>query len=381
MIANILLGCAATMACGTHAPSDDLTVEQVVGLLKAATSAVETVEGRFVALSAGEGVVFDPFRGKDGLVLCNDFIWVFERATRRFYLSGRWGFLTPDKKEWQYQSQTVAYDGEKLRAINPNACLISELGRFPIERPTPLHIWGDVMTDTVRMRSVVEILSSGKTEFESDSGPGSFPLVKLRSTFDAGRDHDMILRVWVDASCGFLPRHIRLEDPVPDGFPPANFNGLVFEVINHKIEELSGNVWVITEGQSQSYYSDVIPPPGMSKEDLKLAGANPERARELAPRCQIVSVPTGPPAIFRLDVANTKINQKIDPSRFQLEFPPGMLVWDDFEKRSYQVPRSGPAPSAGTVRPVYIGTLIVVGLTMVGVAWYALRKTRSSRGG
>lgn len=354
----------------------EMSVADVLDAMDAANEAVFSFEGVLQTYFKPGSEYVDVDLTSEGYLLSREFEWSWQRQGPRFRLKGKFGFpgkRDSGKKDWFYATMNCIYDGERLCTHNMTGGKIQNLKGFLVEWPNPLILMGEVISDGFQLRSVSQIMSESKVQ--KDAAASSGDLIALKCQFSAKGGEPQWLRVWIDSTAGFVPRRIAVEKVCPPLAPPERFDGRQLEIINESIDEVLPGVWLPTRGRIQGYLSEFVPPPGYTTEQInQLVKTDRQKAMEVERAGKMVANPTkASHYVFTLKPGS--VNRAIPEKLFKMEFPPGMLVWDDLSKQSFRVPGvyvpdiGEPITRQPRFVPIVIANIVLLVIILSFVYW------------
>lgn len=303
--------------------------EQLIERVREAINRVESVEGMYRTYYSPEtpgrysfapnGLIPGQVEGPDGLLLHTEFEWSWQAEPYREVIDGRRGY--DDGGQFRFPPIQVAYDGATLRVLERE----THSGRVG----SPYEAWmyfSTLQNPLVLMghgvgfrpgRDLDTILDGAKLDPSPDGEPH---LKVLRSRFDQGNKAYEIT-AWIDTAHGFLPRRVEVvslsqRQPV-----------MSRRIVNDDIREVRPGLWMVLRGEETEYYSELVPPPGMTRADL-LALPRAQQL-ELFPRLGLVALPQSfGTQTFILDESTLQVNEPIPRGRFTLEYPEGTSLDD-----------------------------------------------------
>lgn len=330
-----ITGLCGTLAVGLLGPGwavhgeETGEAEQLVERVREAIARIESVEGTYRTYFspktpgrdsiAPDGLMPGHVEGPDGLILYSEFDWAWQAEPYREAIDGRRGF---EVGGWfVFQHLEIVYDGAILRYFERE----THSGR--VGPPGDAWMYFATIRNPLTLmghgagyrpgRDLAAILDGA----ELVPSPAGEPQLKgLRSRFDNGGDTYEIT-AWIDTAHGFLPRRIEVVNLSQR--QPARTR----LIVNDDIREVRPGLWMVLRGEETKYYSELVPPPGMTKDDLLAL----PRAEQLAlfPRLGLVALPLGlGTQTYILDESTLRVNEPIPAERFAMEFPEGTSVND-----------------------------------------------------
>ena len=318
--------------------------------------AVRTVEATYRKFIVPEGVeaVREPASipgakyGEDGLLLFREYQWGVETASGRESIDGVWGFVHDGRMH--YQKQVAKYDGSVLRGRGPSTGVIREVGNQFLEERSPLFLTGRTVAYEPS-RSLTDVLSAAAdVEVSREKhGGADEPRILMSCTFEESGE-TLALRASLDPQRGYMPVEIVVSD-VLLGLPSRRYR-------IHSLVEAQDGVWIPLCGDETIYATFLKIPPGMTEDAYRSAMEQQysEQLRRLndarkegLPAAEIARIHAEIGLEFEaralgvgtmtyvLDPDTLRVNQPIPKSRFDLEFPEGMKVWDDFAQQTITV--------------------------------------------
>jgi thiol-disulfide isomerase/thioredoxin len=302
-------------------------VRDLIAKLKAAVSAIETVQGTyrtyFSSKTPGTQNSIEPeghpvagaIAGPDDLVLYSEFDWAWQAAPFREVIDGRWGGVREDRMI--YWPVAFCFDGATLRTFNRDrkGGLIKQLDEtFAVWR-NPLRLIG--VGFGLKPRRNLDALLSGAKLVSLTGTPAHLKV--LKSEFrDYGQDLE--LTVWIDTRHGHLPRRIEVSEKIR--------RLVTVRIVNDEIREVAPGVWMGLRGSETSFYAAEINLPGGMTED---------RYTKLSPEAQAAAIAHAEiiPGILGLgtqtwivDPQSLRLNRAIPRARFVLDYPEGASLYD-----------------------------------------------------
>lgn len=301
------------LAQGTTEPT--ISIEDVLTAIAARESAAHTIEAHaVVTMPELQQRFIEVDWGYDG---------------SREYIKGEigsFGAMSPD--QYGYDDAHIAFNGDKLFLFFDSWDSGRLSGRITSMEPRQFRFFnlnalrGYELSNN--RTSLSETLANAQTlELLEDETSGLIAIraigVDLDLEGEAETAYDGI--VWLDPQRGFSP--VKIETYL--GLEGARFQALLRRVDNIQLSQING-VWVPVSGDSQTYSYSFIPKPGFDDNDI-------HQADSLEALLEVASISNEPnQELQHLDIAldSISINQPIADEKFEVVFPEGTIIFDEF---------------------------------------------------
>lgn len=242
----------------------DFAVDEVVALVSAATTAIESVECRYQVFHA-EVIISpsDTLDEKTGWGLGWEYDWAWERSTGREALRGMWSAPNDDAGTMNRYHWSYAYNGRVLKTFSHdnNGGEVAPVQTLFTRKVSPLICFGRDVGFIPTVRSLPELLHGAELLESTDA---SSDVLVLRSEFEDGNGEDKRhkLTVWVDPAKGFSPRRIEIRE--------RRTRQVIREYDVEDAKEVAPGVWFPMRATSTYYYyADIIEPESVKELDVE----------------------------------------------------------------------------------------------------------------
>ncbi len=326
---------AAVVLLVVHEPcrADSLSAEELISAIAASEEAIENLQATYeIYLSDKDNALHGQYE------------WAYEKGKE--YLKGGTRYLDPKTKEVKYLEGEFAFDGERLRTLNPQKLYGTVRARkndFNLRRP-PAYFLGWYL-DPSQPTTLSQILRTAErvsisSQMQDVEGRKTHLVEAERCYINYLHRSDVPinLKVWIDPERDFRP--IRLEKyKFYLGELGAEFEKPLLQLVLRgvNLKKVNG-VWVPVEGYAKVFF--LLGFEGFPAEEL--AKKSVDEIKEIVAQAKpILGAIEGGVGTKHMKVKEIKVNEPIPPNKFVLKFPVGSAIWDDFLKKTYRIGPNG----------------------------------------
>jgi hypothetical protein len=256
-----------------------------------------------------------------------------------------------------YQHSSQSFDGQKShglsqhrqpfeipqfkRAFEFTGSIYSPNRCRPMVNYTPWYLCGDcLMGSDLQLPQLLAKAQSLTVRPETEDVNGIFcAVLEAHSIMESDRLQSIL--IWLDPQRDFLPlkiesyNHDNIKAPNQKTTTPFTDGCLCIRIDNISLNSFDG-IWFPVSGRYQHFHPNIYLPDGRNANDLTQEEAldiqKTMTEKELLEKSRFTNELR---STSYIEVNDVKINHGIDDSRFQIQFPAGCAVYDEFYKHYY----------------------------------------------